>query len=87
MCCSPPSRTKLTAAIPAEYEAVQAKMKATITEEGVVISFTSDIWSDATTKHSFISFTGHWIAANWLRRDYLLDCGYFPESHTAANIT
>ena len=50
------------------------------------VSFTTDIWTDSTTKESFISVTAHWINAHWQRRDHVLSCCNFPESHTGQHI-
>ena len=56
----PPCRRSLVDAVGAEYERVLSKM---LDHVGAApyISFTSDIWSDATSNSSFISFTG-WLA-------------------------
>lgn len=50
------------------------------------VSFTTDIWTDSTTNQSFISLSAHWINGQWQRRDYVLGCEHFPDSHTGENI-
>ena len=51
-----------------------------------MVAFTTDIWTDATTRESFISVTCHWINKFWQRRDFVLNCSHFPAKHTACNI-
>ena len=50
------------------------------------IAFTSDIWG-ARTKHSYISLTGHYLDKNFRLRRFLFAMKYFPEDHTANNIS
>ena len=50
------------------------------------ITLTSDIWG-ARTNHSYISLTGHYLDKNFRLRRFLFAMRYFPEDHTANNIS
>ena len=49
-------------------------------------TFTSDIWG-ARTNHSYISWTEHYLGKNIRLRRFLFAIKYFPEDHTANNIS
>ena len=51
------------------------------------LSFTSDIWSNQHSHHSFISMSCHWISADWKLRRCVLAGRNFPERHTGRQIT
>ena len=51
------------------------------------ISFISDIWSDSHSNHSYISLSGHFIDASFLRKDVVLNVKHFPGSHTGNAIS
>jgi len=51
------------------------------------VATTSDIWTDSTSNYTFISLSGHYLDEHWQLRDYVLHGSFFPDAHTAVNIS
>ena len=84
-CYRVPTRSTIRNMIEPEAFQMKERIRQQVTT-GEWLSYTSDIWTDDTTKESFISPSAHWITGYWQRRDHVLACRHFPESHTAENI-
>lgn len=67
---------------------VKCKQKIEILlNETEAVSITSDIWTESTNNHSFLSFTCHWIENNFESRQAVLNIKHFPTNHTSENIS
>ena len=51
------------------------------------VSLTTDIWSSDNSHHSFMSLVAHFIIDSMEKKDLMLRCWKFDESHTAENIS
>ena len=52
------------------------------------VSLTTDIWSSDNSHHSFMSLVAHFIIDSTMeKKDLMLSCWKFDESHTAENIS
>ena len=84
-CYKLPTRPYFKKMIEPQVVEMMAKLKDYM-KDSWMVAFTTDIWTDATTRESFISVTCHWINKFWQRRDFVLNCSHFPAKHTACNI-
>jgi hypothetical protein len=71
--------------IPNIHERTKKQIHQLVTE-AKWISLTSDIWTSQHNNYSFISFTAHWIDDDFENSHAVLNCKYFPGSHTGARI-
>lgn len=71
--------------IPNIYERTKKQIYQQVTKANW-ISLTSDIWTSQHNNYSFISFTAHWINDEFENSHAVLNCKYFPGSHTGSRI-
>ena len=50
------------------------------------VAFTTDFWTSPTAE-SFITMSMHWITQDWRLKTRIMGTTYFPQQHTAANIS
>ena len=50
------------------------------------VAFTTDFWTSPTAE-SFMTMSMHWITQNWRLKMRIMGTIYFPQQHTAANIS
>lgn len=81
-----PSRKHITdVVIPDIYNRTKNVLKVQITE-AVVISCTTDMWTNNNNMQSFISLTVHWITNDFLQKHSVLQMKHFSGQHTGDNI-
>lgn len=71
--------------VPAEFNRIEIKLNA-ILKQANFCSITLDLWSNRQMR-SYIGITCHLIDSNFKLHSFLLECGRFKGSHTAANIS
>ena len=67
------------------YQKCKQKIETQLNETDTV-SITSDIWTESTSNHSFLSFTYHWINSDFESRQAVLNIKHFLGSHDSENI-
>ena len=85
-CYPVPSRKHITSLLDPEYQRVKGLIQKDV-NTATFVSFTTDIWTEDTTKHSFISLSAHWLDSEFVQRDYCLEGMHFPVAHTGENIS
>ena len=50
------------------------------------VAFTTDFWTSPTAE-SFMTMSMHWITQDWRLKTRIMGTTYFPQQHTAANIS
>ena len=79
----PPSRKYFSeTAIPSLYSSVKAKVLDELSHSAVYFSGTTDLWSSAGLK-PYISYTDHYIDADWKLQSKCLQTHFLPEDHTS----
>ena len=72
--------------IPEINKKVQYHVKESLDKNTVgVYALTTDIWSSK-SKHSFISYTAHFITVDWKRKVVILRCMSYDSKHSASSI-
>ena len=81
-----PSRTHITAVLKRQYELALGKVRELLnSDDGVALSFTTDIWTSAAVE-AYLTLTGHFLTADFTLMSCCLGTGAFPERHTGVNI-
>ncbi|OXA40987.1 Zinc finger BED domain-containing protein 4 [Folsomia candida] len=81
-----PGRTFMnTKIVPDIYARSRQKIQEAVDQEPW-ISFTTDIWTSSCNNFSFISFTAHLNSESFSNHHVVLNCKYFPGSHTGSTI-
>lgn len=77
-----PGRTYFTErVIPGIYKRTRMSIESQI-KVASYLSFTTDIWTSDHNAFAFISLSGHWLTQEFKAKHAVLNCKYFPGSHT-----
>jgi len=79
------SRKQFTLDITLKHATCKQCLKEKVGEEAVLLSITTDIWTNMATE-SYITITAHYIDNSWELQAYVLETLPFPEQHTGVNI-
>lgn len=71
--------------VPNNYKRIRERVQSQITS-AKYISFTTDVWTSKSNNFSFISLTAHWLSDEFRNHHAVLNCKYFPGSHTGTAI-
>eukprot|EP00117_Sycon_ciliatum_P039703 scpid48756/ scgid29299/ Zinc finger BED domain-containing protein 4 len=79
-----PSRTCVAGMIQKRHAKARKEL-VELLQDAPALALTTDAWTSKATM-SYLTFTVHFVAADWTLRSYVLETTYFQEGHTANNL-
>ena len=81
-----PCRSTFRRRITPLYQEFRQRVQSDV-DKAKFVATSSDIWTDSTSNYTFISLSGHFLDEHWQLKDYVLHGSFFPDAHTAINIS